>query len=55
MDEDIEEIWKEFEAEDNALHKMAQHQQLMYEQTIGNIAALKALNDNSIEQAVKNS
>ena len=47
--------WAEFERETMANHLMAENHQRMYEQTIANIAALKALNDGSIEEAVKNS
>jgi hypothetical protein len=53
-DYSIEDIWREAKLEIDANHHMAQHHQLMVEQTIGNIAALKLLGDNSVEEAVKN-
>ena len=55
MDESGLDAWDMFLKETNANHQMAQNHQKMYEQTIGNIAALKAINDSSIEEAVKNS
>ena len=54
MSEDIQEIWKEFREEDAAIHQMAQNMQLMFEQSIGNLAAVKAISDSTIEEAVKN-
>jgi hypothetical protein len=54
-DEDILGIWDECERELQANHLMAEHHQLMFEQSIANVAALKMLNDSSIEDAVKNS
>jgi len=53
-DEDIIGVWREFREEDAALHQMAQNHQLMYEQTIANLAALKSISDDGIEEAVKN-
>jgi len=54
MSDDLD-AWAEFLKETDANHHMAQNHQMMYEQTIGNIAALKAINDSDIEEAVKNS
>ena len=55
MTGEIEQIWAEYEAENAATHKAAENFQLLLEQSIGNLAALKMLSDNSIEEAVKNS
>lgn len=55
MDEDIINVWREFEHELEANRKMASNHQSMYEETIGNVAALKMLSDQEIEEAVKNS
>lgn len=54
-DDEVINIWREFDYELEANRKMAANHQLMFEQTIGNIAALKMLNDPSIEESVKNS
>ena len=54
MSEEVADIWAEFELETQANQKMASGHQLMFEQSIGNIAALKMLNDTSVEEAVKN-
>jgi hypothetical protein len=54
IDDDIVNIWREFDYELEANRKMAANHQLAFEQTIGNIAALKMLNDSSIEESVKN-
>jgi hypothetical protein len=51
---EIDEIWDECERELQANRKMADNHQAMFEQTIGNIAALQLLNDSSVEEAVKN-
>ena len=53
-DKDISDIWDECEREIEAMRKVAANNQLGFEETIGNIAALKMLNDNTIEEAVKN-
>lgn len=55
MSEEIEDIWKECEAEIEANHKMLANMQLGFEEAIGNLAALKTLSDSSIEETVKNS
>jgi hypothetical protein len=47
--------WEEFLKETNANHQMAQNHQKMFEQSIGNIAAVKLLNDQALDEAVKNS
>jgi hypothetical protein len=52
--QDIQDIWRECQAEIDANHRMAQGHQLMYEQTISNLAALRLLGDSSVEEAVKN-
>lgn len=54
-DSDINDIWDECEREIEANHRMAENHQLMFQQTISNVAALKMLNDDGIEEAVKNS
>jgi|APIni6443716594_1056825.scaffolds.fasta_scaffold163733_3 hypothetical protein len=54
-DDEVINIWREFDYELEANRKMAANHQLAFEQTIGNIAALKMLNDSSIEESVKNS
>ena len=54
MDPDIAAIWEECERELDANFKMGQHHQMLFEQTIGNLAALKMLDDSSIEDSVKN-
>lgn len=53
--QDVQDIWRECEAELAANHRMAQGHQLLFENTIGNLAALKLLGDSSVEEAVKNS
>jgi len=53
--DDVQEIWSDFEKETNAIHLMGQNHQKLFEQAIGNLAALKTINDSSIEEAVKNS
>lgn len=54
MDEDVINIWREFDYELAANRKMAENHQLAFEETIGNIAALRMLSDSSIEESVKN-
>lgn len=54
-DQDINDIWDECDRELESLRKMQANNQLGFEETIGNIAALKLLNDSSVEEAVKNS
>lgn len=53
-DADITGIWDECERELEANRKSAANFQLALEQTIGNIAALKLLEDDRVEEAVKN-
>ena len=55
VDPDINDIWDECERELEALRKMQANNQLGFEETIGNLAALKLLSDSSVEEAVKNS
>lgn len=54
-DADINDIWDECEREIEALRKVAANNQLGFEETIGNLAALKLLSDSTVEEAVKNS
>ena len=54
IDADVAGIWDECEREIEALRKVAANNQMGFKETIGNIAALKMLNDNTIEEAVKN-
>jgi len=51
---EVTEIWDEFDREIEANRKIAANHQLAFEETIGNLAALKAINDDGIEEAVKN-
>ena len=53
-DADIINIWDECNKEIESLRKVAANNQLGFEETIGNIAALKMLSDNTVEEAVKN-
>jgi len=53
-DQDIIDIWEECEKEIDVLRQVAANNQLGFEETIGNLAALKMLNDTSVEEAVKN-
>lgn len=59
FDEDtVQHIWAEFGMETDANRKMAENHQRMFEQTIGNLSALKLLNEDDtrqLESAVKNS
>ena len=55
IDPDINDIWDECDRELEALRKMQANNQLGFEETIGNLAALKLLGDSSVEEAVKNS
>ena len=54
-DQDINDIWDECDREIQSLRKVAANNQLGFEETIGNLAALKLLGDSSVEEAVKNS
>lgn len=54
MASEIDEIWNDCERELQANRKMADNHQAMFEETIGNLAALKLLTDPSVEEAVKN-
>jgi hypothetical protein len=53
-DPDIEAIWDECDREIESLRKVAANSQLGFEETIGNLAALKMLDDTTVEEAVKN-
>jgi hypothetical protein len=53
-DKDINDIWDECDREIESLRKVAANNQLGFEETIGNLAALKLLSDSSVEEAVKN-
>ena len=53
-DTDISDIWDDCEREIDVIRKMAANNQLGFEETIGNLAALKILSDNTVEEAVKN-
>lgn len=55
MDQDIGNIWEECRAELDTIYKMGTDYQSLLEQTIGNVAALKMLGDDGVEEAVKNS
>ena len=55
MDEDIASIYQELELELASHRKMSANFQLFCEESIGNVAALKMINDDSIEESVKNS
>jgi len=55
MDEDIANIYRELDLELDSHRKMSANFQLFCEETIGNLAALKLLNDDSVEESVKNS
>lgn len=54
-DEDIADIYRELDMELESHRKMSANFQLFCEESIGNVAALKMLNDDSIEESVKNS
>ena len=54
MDSDINDIWEDCERELDAQYKMGSQFQMLCEEAISNIAALKMINDDSIEEAVKN-
>jgi hypothetical protein len=54
IDTDISDIWDECDREIESIRKMAVNNQLGFEETIGNLAALKILSDNTVEEAVKN-
>lgn len=54
LDSEVADIWGEFERETDAHLRMGQNHQLLFEQTITNLAALRMLNDSGIEEAVKN-
>lgn len=55
-DDDILQVWKECEAEIDANQKMGQNVQLLAEQTIGNLSALKSLQfEKDAVETVKNS
>ena len=51
---DLEDVWKGAELEIAANRKVAENHQLGAEEVIGNITALKNLNNTDIEEAVKN-
>ena len=53
-DSDITDIWDECDREIESLRKVAANNQLGFEETIGNLAALKMLSDSTVEEAVKN-
>ena len=55
MSEEIEDVWKMSGLELDSIHKMGTDHQLLVEQTIGNLAALKLLDEQPLEQEVKNS
>ena len=54
IDADISDIWDSCEREIDVIRKMAANSQLGFEETIGNLAALKILSYNTFEEAVKN-
>ena len=53
-DQDIFDIWDECDREIESLRKVAANNQMGFEETIGNLAALKLLDDSTVEEAVKN-
>ena len=54
MDLDIKAIFDECQYEIANNYQMGENHQKLFQQTISNIAALKMLNDDSIEETVKN-
>jgi hypothetical protein len=54
-DDDIADIYRELDMELDSHRKMSANFQLFCEESIGNLAALKLLNDSEVEEAVKNS
>lgn len=54
MDPDIKAIWDECQCEINVGYQMGENHQKLFQQTIANLAAMKLLNDDGIEEAVKN-
>jgi len=55
MSEEIDEIWDEALKEIAANHQVGKNHQYLCEEAIGNIAALKTINDTSVEEMLKNS
>jgi hypothetical protein len=52
---EVDEIWDEALKEIAANHQVGKNHQFLCEEAIGNIAALKTINDTTAEEMLKNS